>query len=159
MNITGLTSPGRGELWEWVGTDRFGKSTTYQTHGPNTTESTMLANLRRAYTGLTITALKRIASGQYIPPNPDKPVEEHAFMSGARAGFRDDFAKMGPAAQGRLIEQAMNLKPIHLDNKWGMVPDPMTNAVCDAVYALQQKKKKPRSIRDQFHSVRNLIGV
>jgi hypothetical protein len=68
---------------------------------------------------------------------------------------------MNPHAQGRLIEEAMNLKPITLDNKWGSVPDPMTNAVCDAVWALNQKQKqnKPRSIREQYHSVRNLIRL
>jgi hypothetical protein len=160
MNITGLASPSRGELWQWVGTDKFGKSQKYQTHGPNISEASMLGHLQRTYHGLKITDLKRITSGQYVPPNPDTPVEEHAYMSGARAGFREDFAKMNPREQGQLIEQAMNLRPIHLDNKWGSVPDPMTNAVCDAVWALQNRKpKKPRSIRDQFHSVRNLLGV
>jgi hypothetical protein len=163
MNILGLAEdPRGGQLWKFTATDRAGKSQNYQSRSPNVTQASMLEYLRTKFRGLKITALERITSGEFVPPDPALGgVQGDAFMCGARSGFRDDFAQMNPHAQGRLIEEAMNLKPITLDNKWGSVPDPMTNAVCDAVWALNQKQKqnKPRSIREQYHSVRNLIRL
>ncbi len=162
MNILGIASPGKGELWAWTATDKTGRVTKYQSHGPDVSESSMLAHINRHYPGLTVTDLKRITIKEYVPANPALGgVEEHAFMCGAREGFRNDFAKMAPGERGKLIEQAMNLKPMQLD-KWGTIPDPMTNAVADAVYAMDAAKKleqqnKPRSIREKYSSVRNLI--
>jgi hypothetical protein len=161
MNILGLAEdPRGGQLWKFTATDRNGVSRNYQSRSANLTEAGMLEYLRDKFRGLKITALARITSGEFVPPDPALGgVQGDAFMSGARSGFRDDFAQMNADKQRRLIEVAMNLKPIMLDNKWGRVPDPLTNAVCDAIYSLNEKKQqnKPRSIREQYHSVRNLI--
>lgn len=154
MNLIGLSSPGRGELWGWRGTDKNGVTRNYQTHGPDVSASSMHAHLQRAYPNLRITEPERIKSGQYKPPNPDDPVDRHAFMHGVRDRFRDGIIAMRPDERRGLIQMAMNL-PKMVMPKVGVIDDPMKTAV---VYALAEiaelQPTRKLSIRERYQSIR-----
>lgn len=68
------------QLWEWTATDRFGKSTVYQAHGPDCTEAQMRDHLMRSFINVRFTDIKRLADGQYKPATG--MIESHTFSHG-----------------------------------------------------------------------------
>ncbi len=69
-----------GQLWQWKATDQFGKSVTYQAHGPSCTESHMLQYLRDTFRNVQITNIERLEDGQYKPATG--MIESHVFEYG-----------------------------------------------------------------------------
>ncbi len=68
------------ELWEWTAVDQHGNKRSYQTKGPDVTESSMLEHLSRHYQNVTILSLRRCEPRDMKPPVGR--VERHAFQFG-----------------------------------------------------------------------------
>lgn len=69
------------QLWGWTATDAFGRSRPYQAYGPDVTESAMLEHLQKHFRNVTITDLKRLKDGEYIPAAGE--IESHTYHFGA----------------------------------------------------------------------------
>ncbi len=96
------------QYWEWVATDKFGQSRSYQCEGFDVSEATMLAFLQSGFPGMTFTDIKRIRQGECKPRTGQ--IQSHTFQFGVmEAALRE----LGGRIPGNMFSNKVgNRQPI-----------------------------------------------